>query len=373
METTALINICAAALVIAGFLSLGIPVFLYRTPSNEAEKAVPETAFSMVVAFRNEAGCLPALFESILEVHYPHHLIELVLCNDHSDDDSKDRVLAFQKTAPFRVVYCENTNETGKKAALQTAVKNSSFDTLFFTDADCLIPPNLFNSLNNTLKKSNAVLISGPIRYFGDASLIHQYQCMESAVLMALTADAFRKKNALMANGANMCVIKSVFLQAQQVREDLNIPGGDDVFLLEYAMQKLQTGCIFTGSPENMVQTRSESTWSSLMHQRIRWAHKVRFQKGISGKIWQFFSLVFSIIYIVSICLIPFTGWTAAAIMVFGKMTADMAIQMKISPAFSYKINVFHIAVFSILQVFIIFYTGVCARFGGYVWKGREY
>lgn len=366
-------NICAAALVIVGFLSLGIPVFRYRLPSNKSETVLPKTAFSIVVAFRNEATCLPALFESIRAVNYPQHLIELILCNDHSDDAGKDRVLEFQKTAPFRVVYIENQNGKGKKAALNKAVNKSSFDTLFFTDADCMLPAEIFNHLNYHIQNSSAVLIAGPVQYTGNNSFVHHYQCMESAVLLALTADAFRKKKALMANGANLCVNKSVFLRAQQERKDLDIPGGDDVFLLEYAMQNHPAGCIFAGSTENLIQTRSESNWSNLLNQRIRWAYKVRFQQGSSGLLWQFFSLIFTILYIASVCLIPFTGWANAAIMVLGKMVADLAIQTKILPTFSYRKNIVYIAVFSPLQVFVILYTGLAARFGSFVWKGRQY
>jgi len=145
--------ICAAVLVLAGFMSLAIPVFRFHLTYEKTQYTAPETGFSIVVAFRNEANNLPALYSSICAFNYPRHLIEWVLCNDHSEDQGKDWVLQTQQTSPFRIIYCENTTETGKKVALHNAVENASFDILFFTDADCVIPPDLLNVLNHNINK----------------------------------------------------------------------------------------------------------------------------------------------------------------------------------------------------------------------------
>jgi cellulose synthase/poly-beta-1,6-N-acetylglucosamine synthase-like glycosyltransferase len=373
MEATFIINIVASVLVMAGFTALVIPAFRFNLTENTSHYKKPETGISIVVAFRNEISNLPALYESICELHYPKHLIEWVLCNDHSEDAGKDWVLQVQKTAPFRITYCENKTEKGKKAALYMAVENTAFDTIFFTDADCILPHNILQNLNNCIQSNNAFVISGPIKYTDYASFLYKYQCMESALLMALTASAFKNKIALMANGANLCVKKSLFLEAQSKRKDLNIPGGDDIFMLEYAIQKNKDSCFYLCSTENTVTTVSENTWQNLLNQRVRWASKVRYQKNISGKLWQFLSLIFTLIYITSICLIPLIGWTTAGIMVLGKMIADMVLQIKLTPVFSYKINPLHIAAFSVVQVFIIMYVGLRSRFGGYRWKGRQH
>ena len=365
--------VCATVLVLAGFMSLAGPVFRFDLMYKKPAHSESENGFSIVVAFRNEANNLPALYASICALNYPKHLIEWVLCNDHSEDKGKDWVLQTQATSPFRIVYCENTTETGKKAALHNAVKNASFDTIFFTDADCVIPPELLNILNHTLKNKNTILISGPVRYTGKPSFLHHYQSMESAVLMALTANSFKNKNALMANGANLCVKKSVFLQAQSERKDLNIPGGDDVFLLEYAMKQNPEACLFINGRENIIETQSESGLPGLVHQRARWASKVRFQNNLRGKWWQIFAMIFSLVYIASICLIPFTGWIFAGILVLGKMVSDLILQSRILPVLSYPVQLFHIMAYSIVQVFIILIAGIQSYSGSYTWKGRQY
>lgn len=370
METTTIINIVATILVLAGFTALAIPVSRFNLSENVIENKIPENGISIVVAFRNEIHNLPALYESICNLNYPKHLIEWVLCNDHSEDGGKDWILQIQKNAPFRIVYCENKTEEGKKAALNNAVNNATYNTLFFTDADCILPPSLLQTLNIAIQNHNTLLIAGPIKYNGNSSFLHNYQCMESAVLMALTAESFKNKNALMANGANLCMNKSLFVEAQSKRIDLNIPGGDDIFLLEYAMQKNSAACSFIFTENNIVKTASEKSWSDLINQRVRWASKVRHQKYISGIIWQGFSFLFSISYIASIILIPFIGFTPAGIFTAGKMAADVILYINLLPVLNYKINPLHITIFSIVQVLMIMITGIRARFGGYYWKG---
>jgi biofilm PGA synthesis N-glycosyltransferase PgaC len=365
--------ICAAGLVLAGFLSLAGPVFRFNLVYERTQNTETEAGFSIVVAFRNEAENLPALYASICALNYPQHLIEWVLCNDHSEDKSKDWILHTQQTSPFRIIYCENTTETGKKAALHNAVKNTSFDTLFFTDADCVIPPQLLNVLNRNIKNKNTLLISGPVRYIGEPSFLHHYQCMESAVLMALTANSFKNKNALMANGANLCVKKSLFLQAQSERKDLSIPGGDDVFLLEYAMRQNPDACLFINNRENIIETQSESGLPGLLHQRARWASKVRFQNNLRGNLWQIFAMIFSLVYIASICLIPFNGWILAGILVLGKIAADIILQVRVLPVFPYPVHLLHITAYSVIQVFVILIAGIRSYAGSYTWKGRKY
>jgi glycosyltransferase involved in cell wall biosynthesis len=373
MEIIGIIAIFAALLVLTGFITLIIPVYRFRLVHKSAQNIEPKTGFSIVVAFRNEKNNLPALYDSICGLNYPKHLIEWVLCDDHSNDDAKTWILHTQKTSPFPIIYCENTNASGKKAALALAAENATFDNLFFTDADCILPPNLLLTMEEKISTEKLIFIAGPVSYIVNHSILNFYQCAESALLMALTADAFRRNKPLMANGANLCVNKSFFTEAQAARADMQIPGGDDIFLLEYAMQKNPDACHFLGTTGNTVQTLPEKTWADLLNQRTRWAAKVKFQQDATGSLWQFFSLIFSLFYLSSICLIPWIGYTTAGIFVFGKIIADIFILQKILPYFSYPLNLLFIPAYSFTQILIILLTGLRARFAGYTWKDRKY
>jgi biofilm PGA synthesis N-glycosyltransferase PgaC len=373
METLSILEICAAIMILLGFLSLAIPIYSFKINHTKSEEKQPRKEFSIVTACRNEQLNLPDLYQSLCDLNYPQNLFEWVVCNDHSDDDSKNWILTIQKSAPFSIVYCENTTETGKKAALNTAVNHAAFETIFFTDADCNLPPDLLKTLDNHLAYSNDLLIAGPIKYKANHSFLYQYQCMESAVLMALTARSFKSKKSLMANGANLCVNKTLFLEAQETRVDWHIPGGDDIFLLEYAIQKNPEACVFLGTDKNTIETLAEKNWSALLNQRTRWASKVRFQKNISGKIWQLFSVIFALYYLLSMALMPLFGWHVAGIMVIGKWLADMVLMSRILPQFHYRANVLQLAAYSICQVLMIIYAGVRSVAGHYYWKGRKH
>lgn len=373
METLSIPEICAAIMILLGFLSLVIPIYTFRIYHIDSEEKQPTHGFSIVTACRNEQLKLPDLYQSLCELNYPQNLFEWVVCNDHSDDDSKKWILTIQKIAPFRIIYCENTAETGKKAALNTAVSYAEFETLFFTDADCTLSPDILKTLDDHLVCSNDLLIAGPIKYKANHSFLQRYQCMESAVLMALTARSFKIKKSLMANGANLCVKRTLFVEAQAARTDWQIPGGDDIFLLEYAMQKKPDDCVFLLTHENTIQTTAENSWTDLLNQRTRWASKVRYQKNNSGKTWQLLSIFFALYYLLSVALIPLLGWRVAGIMVIGKWLADMVIMRQILPWFHYKASVVQLSAYSVFQVMMIVYAGVRSSVGHYYWKGRKH
>jgi hypothetical protein len=83
--------------------------------------------------------------------------------------------------------------------------------------------------------------------------------------------------------------------------------------------------------------------------------------------------MIFSLVYIASICLIPFTGWIFAGILVAGKMASDIILQSRILPVLSYPVNLLHIMAYSVVQVFIILIAGIQSYAGSYTWKGRQY
>jgi cellulose synthase/poly-beta-1,6-N-acetylglucosamine synthase-like glycosyltransferase len=52
------------------------------------ENLAPQTKFSVIIPFRNEAERLPNLLASIIGLRYPTHLIEVIFVDDASEDDS---------------------------------------------------------------------------------------------------------------------------------------------------------------------------------------------------------------------------------------------------------------------------------------------
>ena len=73
---------------------------------------------------------------SILRQHYD--CFEVIVVNDNSSDNSLEILLEFQfKFDNFTVVNLQQATLPGKKEALSAGIKQSRFDIVLLTDADC--------------------------------------------------------------------------------------------------------------------------------------------------------------------------------------------------------------------------------------------
>jgi len=71
-------------LALMGLIRIGVSLLPYFKVS----AAIPKTRFTVIVPFRNESENIPRLLRSISSLDYPIELIEVILVNDASDDDS---------------------------------------------------------------------------------------------------------------------------------------------------------------------------------------------------------------------------------------------------------------------------------------------
>ncbi len=104
---------------------------------------------TVIVAARNEAlrieGCLRALSAQ----DYPAHLLEIMIVDDQSTDDTRPIVESFvAQFRNIRLICIDNAGQwaSSKKSALQVGVANASGSILLFTDADCVPPPRWIKS-----------------------------------------------------------------------------------------------------------------------------------------------------------------------------------------------------------------------------------
>lgn len=357
--------------------------FSYKAGSKPNEHSVipnnHSVSFSVIIPLRNESARIPALMASLGELEYPQDQLEILFCDDHSEDDTVSLLQSGLASLPFNATVIPATaGRFGKKHALSAGIHSATHPLIITTDADCLFHPGWVHAVAEGFGHENAgiTLSAGPVRYLRNNShtLLYTYQCMESAMLMALTNRAFRKSKGLMANGANLAFSKDLYLQAEQWRQDSDLPGGDDIFLLEAAASLNPGHQHFSAHPHRRVDTLSENSWKQLWHQRARWASKVRFQADRSGMILQALSGLFSIWYLFALALLlSGAGYLPALIMVLGKMATDLIIAAVLLPVCGYELPVAPRMACSVLQPAFTCLVALKVLFGKYAWKGRRY
>ena len=106
-----------------GFFILRLAFGINKIPFFSTQYQTPQTNFSIVVPFRNEAKVLPELLESLSELNYPKDLFEIILV----DDESEDRFENNYSYHNIQVLKNHRKSNSPKKDAIETAIQNSKF------------------------------------------------------------------------------------------------------------------------------------------------------------------------------------------------------------------------------------------------------
>ncbi len=337
----------------------------------------PKTFFSIVVPFRNEVENLPELFESFRKLNYPIDLFELILIDDFSTDTSVKMIYDWRmQNGSFQVTLLENIKVSGspKKDAIARAIPIVKDNWVVTTDADCIVNKNWLQTLDNYIQNNAVSMIAGSVSYANCDSFLHHFQQLDLTSLQGATIGSFGMKLGFMCNGANFAYKKSLFQELGGFGGNNKIASGDDVFLLQKAVEKVPQQVHYLKSHSNIVQTKPLESWKPLFHQRVRWASKTGSYHSVFGK-----DLAIIVFTANLFCLLPF------AFCLFGKMSwlqfgILFAIKFTIDAILLFKTNRFltgkslrYLVLGSLFYLFFSVAVALYAMVGSYEWKGRRF
>lgn len=223
---------------------------------------------SVIVPFRNEARHLPLLLTSLQKQTYGVDSFEVILINDHSDDNSVEVLESFIAETTLTIKLLNNIAQ-GKKEAVQSAIARCEGSVILQTDADCSMSPKWIESMIKSTKGGELVLggvLMRPDRGFWSAFAALDFMSLQaSGVAMALL------QKPIMGSAANLMYSKR--LHARLKVKGQNNPSGDDVFLIQAAEEAGATVAININK-EAMVKTEAPSSFKALIAQRTRWGGK---------------------------------------------------------------------------------------------------
>jgi len=122
---------------------------------------------SLLIPARNEARDLPRVLSSIAKLDYPAELLEVVLVNHKSTDDTLKLMREFAVKSPFRVkIVSVMEGADCKAAALRAGIAAANGDFLAFTDAEARFEADWLKKI--AISCGNNTLAGGPIIIEGD-------------------------------------------------------------------------------------------------------------------------------------------------------------------------------------------------------------
>lgn len=258
-----------------------------KVKSFKVTDLTPRTAFTIVVPFRNESKNLPTLLESIANLNYPYKMVEIILVDDFSNDNSERICIQWRmKHEHLDTTLLENLHLSGspKKDAIGRAMPIAKHNWVITTDADCIVNKNWLLTLDNYIQTHNPEMIVGTVMYKAKNNWFHHFQQLDLMSLQGVTIGSFGIGKPFMCNGANFAYTKKFFAEIGGFGGISDTASGDDVFLLQKAVNANPEKVHYLKNRDSIVKTKPENDLFKLFMQRVRWAGKTTGYKSSYAK-----------------------------------------------------------------------------------------
>ncbi len=135
------------ALAVLVYTYLGYPILMLLLARGRARpvqrELVPQRSITVILAVHNEQHTIEAKIHNIVALDYPDSMLEVIVVDDGSSDDTLKVLKSVQAQYPNRVIHVLALPEArGKAVALVQGVERSSGELLMFCDARQRIEPS---------------------------------------------------------------------------------------------------------------------------------------------------------------------------------------------------------------------------------------
>ncbi|MBL7913793.1 MAG: glycosyltransferase [Bacteroidia bacterium] len=339
------------------------------------------TSITVVIAARNEENLIENLLQELLNQNYPPSKFQVIISNDFSTDKTADVCNAmahkFQQSGiQFLIINAAENELSGKKAALERAIKKATGDLILTTDADCSVSPDWVASFAGKFAESSAPMITGFVKLHDGGNLFANLQAIDVLSLSGIGATTVINNKPLMCNGANLAFTKAAFSEAGGYDYGIDQPGGDDTYLMFKINQLFPGKILFNEDPKSIVTTNPQPDLKHFVRQRVRWASKVKYYKESYVKTTGVLIFTVNLVLLLAALLaaIGSLNWIIALAIWILKATADLLFLFHLS-TFTSQLRL--LFVFLPAQILYPFYslagTLIAMKKTDYEWKSRDY
>lgn len=262
-------------ILIALFLLIQLLLFFFiaarnpDTPADIQEKDLP--SISILVAARNEEDNIDACLQSLSELDYPEHKVEIWVGNDLSEDRTREKILAFADTSNnIHLVDITTTigKAKGKANVLAQLARHATGQYYLIADADIVVNTNWAKEIVSFFNEPQTGIVSGTTFVHGP-KLFARLQGLDWLYFMGLLKAAYNAGVNGTAVGNNMAISKEAY-DSVGGYEALDFSVTEDFKLYKEVRKKgWKTLNILT--PDTLNISKAAPSVLPLLHQRKRW------------------------------------------------------------------------------------------------------
>jgi glycosyltransferase involved in cell wall biosynthesis len=318
---------------------------------------------SIVISARNEYHNLSKFLKKVLQQDYP--LFEVVLVNDHSDDDTIFLLQRLSAEYPHLTVI--NLRDSvnffkGKKFPLSVGIKSARYDLLLFTDADCYPSGNTWiREMVAAAEGGKEVIVLGYGGYEsrpGFLNALIRFDTLHTAMQYIGFA---RVGMPYMGVGRNVMYHRKLFYNAGGFTSHYTLPGGDDDLFINAVARKSNTRISISATAKTMSLPKENfADWKAQKKRHLSTSPSYRFvHKMLLGLYW----LSHAVFYL---CIIPLLILKIAWVYVLAAFFLRLFLQLRVNNKSMHLVGERNLLLFSplvdILYLFLNPYVFLSSR-----------
>jgi len=362
------------------FLSLyGYLLFFYRknwqSLSNfEVTENVNRSFISVIISARNEEKKIGNLIDSLKVQSYPQSSFEIIVADDFSTDKTAAIVKEFELSNLRLMQPGVQENVSSKKKSIEAAIKIARGELIVTTDADCIVPSQWLQTINNFYVEKNAAFIAAPVKFSHNKTALQIFQAIDFLTLQGITAASVAANVHTMCNGANLAYKRQAFIDVNGFRGIDKVASGDDMLLM-YKIWKQDPGKVFyLKSEEAIVTTEPMLSWKSFFMQRKRWASKTLIydDKRIIAALAFVYLLNCLFFVLIAVSFFNSLYWLYVIGFLLLKTFVEWPFVSAVAKFYEEQKLMKYFFFFQPLHIFYTVVVGFLSQFGKYEWKGRR-
>ena len=341
------------------------------------ENVRPSKTVTVIVPARNEQLNIGACIASLQQQSYPSSLLEIIIVDDHSTDDTASvvKALGLPNLRVISLADFVNTDlNSYKKRAIEIGIAQSTGEWIITTDADCTSGRDWISSMMTFQLDTSAELIAGPVKLHARERFLEVFQALDFLTLQGITAAAVYRQLHIMCNGANLGYSRRAFETVNGFEHIDSIASGDDMLLMHKVQEKFPGKLFYLKSPQAVVTSLPARTWKNFWHQRIRWSSKA--DKYKDKNIFRIlllvylFNLALFLLFVISI--FNFDIIIVAIILLLCKTVIEFPFVNSVAKFFNQKRLMTYFVLMQPFHLVYVIVAGFLGKFGTYEWKGRK-
>lgn len=336
----------------------------------------PGVFISVIVPVRNEAQNIRHCIHSLQEQDYPEHLYEILIIDDHSEDDTS-QIIRTMAVENLRLLHLAEAGTTaaGKKPAIDYAIQHARGSLLITTDGDCRAPSRWLSCMASYYESHQPAFFTAPVVLQGADTLLERFQALDTLGMMVITGAGIAADIYYSSNGANLGYPREVYRSIGGFAGIDHLASGDDILLMHKIANQYPGRIGFVKSRETTVRTHAAASWRAFWQQRLRWATKSRAYRHWAMKLVLLFIFLLCWAILLSPLLTIAYGWRGLipfALLFSMKAFADYRLLSRATRYFGYQQLITYFWSALLVHIFYINIVGLGANFfSKYPWKGR--